>query len=675
MTKNKKIQVGLIFSLTISLVFAVLIPKAMAASILDPMNFMLEGFAKLFDNVILRGLSLILALGGKLFDYALSITKFTGIQAVQSGWIIIRDFVNISFIFILLIIAISTILGFEEYGMKKLFVRLVAVALLVNFSMLMCTAIIDTTNMLTMFFVDGANLNNTGISARIMAGLGVQKIYAASQSGGLGGYGNALGNVIISMIMSFAVMIGAVIVMWLAAGLLFVRVIVLSFLVILSPAAFLFRILPNTKEYWSKWWKMFIGQCLFAPAFAFFMYLALFAAQTSMDSGGMASAPGASSTLMAQIGTGGVIPGMQSGPAPSMPQMGNSFFSAGGTIIHYIFFMGFIIAAIYMAVQCKAVGGAKVYGMATAGMKKFSGYNFAGRKGKEALAGARSGAKRFASNKFAKATGAIGGLGWLNKDRKWYNPVRWATAPVTKTAKKAQVQSLITERKGNKAIIDKYSDWKESELGNYWKNLSKREQAVLLADKAENKKAHKLKLNDGVAETTIKNMPKYQADYTEVFKYNPSLVMEMLPEYYDKNSDDINDIIQKLQNDSVPGDTNTIKNISTIEFAFSKMGSSDMTGMEAGALDDENTKQAFYASLRHNKIDKRHIASILSSDNSNLINKVAKLMKDNVEFDKLPEEFRNYWNASFVQGLSQPQQQQQSTASAPAPAAPAPGTP
>src|SRR5690606_3877179 len=59
------------------------------------------------------------------------------------------------------------------------------------------------------------------------------------------------------------------------AGTLFVRYFMLSFLLVISPAAWLLWIFPKTKKHFTEWWTKFIHWVIFAPLMLLFMYLAL----------------------------------------------------------------------------------------------------------------------------------------------------------------------------------------------------------------------------------------------------------------------------------------------------------------------------------------------------------------------------------------------------------------
>ncbi len=71
---------------------------------------------------------------------------------VQEGWRIMRDLANAFFILIILWIAFTIIFNFENLGGRKLLVRVVVVALLINFSLAMVTTVFGFTNMIAGIF-------------------------------------------------------------------------------------------------------------------------------------------------------------------------------------------------------------------------------------------------------------------------------------------------------------------------------------------------------------------------------------------------------------------------------------------------------------------------------------------------------------------------------------------
>jgi hypothetical protein len=113
------------------------------------------GIFRLIVNFTIFIPNLITAISGMLMDLALSIAinpLVYGINsnAVETGlraaWGIIRDFANIGFIFALFVIAFSLILNKDlmNFEPKKAIVKVIMMALLINFSFLMCRLIIQT---------------------------------------------------------------------------------------------------------------------------------------------------------------------------------------------------------------------------------------------------------------------------------------------------------------------------------------------------------------------------------------------------------------------------------------------------------------------------------------------------------------------------------------------------
>ncbi len=241
-------------------------------------------------------------LGAILFDFIMNFTvvNFKGnignINAINVGWSVFRDLANIFFIFILLYIAIGTILRLEGVNTKKMLSTLIVMALLLNFSLFFTKVIIDGSNIFSLVFyskitVNGQPLNNTDpysnntLANAFAAPLGLGPLFAApntdtasqqfkSQPGidinkdYIGVFLQMLFGSVLLMILAFV---------FFAASLLFiVRFVVLIFLMLLSPLAFAGMILPKTKSMIAdKWWKSLIDQSIFAPVFFMLLWVVL----------------------------------------------------------------------------------------------------------------------------------------------------------------------------------------------------------------------------------------------------------------------------------------------------------------------------------------------------------------------------------------------------------------
>src|SRR5262249_283706 len=99
--------------------------------------------------------------------------------------------------------------------------------------------------------------------------------------GGLGTTGSAVGNFLGSSVLGPVVGILAVtltfalivIVLGALCVMLLIRYVVLSFLMVTAPFAWLLWIFPNTKKYFSQWWDVFIRWTFFFPLVLFSMWL------------------------------------------------------------------------------------------------------------------------------------------------------------------------------------------------------------------------------------------------------------------------------------------------------------------------------------------------------------------------------------------------------------------
>lgn len=244
-----------------------------------------------FGNMLLWLASVVLWIAGLFFDKALEISitdfhKYAKMGGITTGWTIARDTVNIFFILILLYIAIATILQIAGYGIKELLVKVILIAILVNFSGVATKVIIDASNVLANEFYSNITSNNADISIVFMQGLRLHTVYKSYDeptTSATGTDGKDVGRPVDTQISFGGVIIGAfggVLLMLVtsfvlfAGGILFIiRTITLLFLIILSPLAFVGMILPATSSHSKKWWSTLFYQSFFAPAYMFMIYI------------------------------------------------------------------------------------------------------------------------------------------------------------------------------------------------------------------------------------------------------------------------------------------------------------------------------------------------------------------------------------------------------------------
>ena len=220
------------------------------------------GFVFGIFNKILAG---ILSFVGGAFDVVFKVQRFTDLAAITFGWSVVRDVCNMFFILIAIVIAIATILRvgiFENYSMKRALPRLIIIALLINFSLVICSVLIDFSQvaMLTFvpsgqyFAVELANQANIPVGFKSAASLPPDEVLVKQAFHGI-------------MLFVAILALGAI------TMLLVIRMVVLWILCIMAPLAWLASILPGTQKYAQQWWNIFMKYLIYGPAVAFLLYI------------------------------------------------------------------------------------------------------------------------------------------------------------------------------------------------------------------------------------------------------------------------------------------------------------------------------------------------------------------------------------------------------------------
>ncbi len=222
-------------------------------------------------------------------------------SGIQSAWKITRDLANIGFIFALFTSAFMLIAGKEGgdgvlngFSPKKTVVRVVIMALLVNFSMFFCRIIIQTADVFShvianQIVVGQANIDKVGTIERVMRDNQVKPIsmqliknvqpqtlfkQANIKTDQEGSYTSYL---IVGFMIFFILLI--LIAMFVQMGLIFLgRIIGLWLGIILSPIAFVSFAIPflekNPYIGFENWMKNFTNLAFLTPLYLFFVYLA-----------------------------------------------------------------------------------------------------------------------------------------------------------------------------------------------------------------------------------------------------------------------------------------------------------------------------------------------------------------------------------------------------------------
>ena len=203
-------------------------------------------------------------------DAATTDTGKAGAQAFLEGWRSVRDLGNMLIVLGFVIIGIATTLRIRDYEAKKLLLPLIMVALLINFSGLLCGLIIDASNLtmkgLTESGVPGGMGNNFYNS---MEGAETTITCQAMNDNNLSKY--VMANVLYGLIylaIAFCFSYLSII--------LIARYVILGILFVLSPLAFAFWAFPfpKAKDLWNNWWSHFLKWSFVGVSICFFLYIA-----------------------------------------------------------------------------------------------------------------------------------------------------------------------------------------------------------------------------------------------------------------------------------------------------------------------------------------------------------------------------------------------------------------
>jgi len=187
---------------------------------------------------------------------------------IETGLAVTQGFANMFLVLILVYIAIATILQLADYRTKRILIIFIVVALLVNFSPVICGLIVDASNIIMNFFIQDLSVDTFSetMGARVAKMKG--EYWVETEEGPIARLVQLAVLVPFLFVLTFILLILAVIFM--------LRYVAIWLLVILSPIAFICYILPITKKYFDLWWKQFLNWCFIGVTCGFFLYLALF---------------------------------------------------------------------------------------------------------------------------------------------------------------------------------------------------------------------------------------------------------------------------------------------------------------------------------------------------------------------------------------------------------------
>ncbi len=321
--------------------------------------------------------------GGFMLDTTVSLSLNSAAYALDflsAGWTAARDLANMAFILILVYIAFMIMFQAETAGTIKMLAWVIFIALIINFSFFFTRVVIDVGNILAVQFYNSisadtlqqtmdATTNQTGVLAStassivtsaaaqgslantkdltssIMKALNLQQLFSdanfksfANQSG--------FGTKFIVLCFIY-IMVGAcyfiLAAMFLAVSVKFiVRVVVLWFLIIAAPLAFICKAMPEQTgvPVWYDRWQHELVAHAFYPAFFLFIFFFISSIMTQFG-----SSKGIFETLASNLNA-----------AASNANMSGFIFIATA-VATVMIRLGFVVAMLYIALKVSETMG------------------------------------------------------------------------------------------------------------------------------------------------------------------------------------------------------------------------------------------------------------------------------------------------------------------------------
>jgi len=181
----------------------------------------------------------------------------------EAAWKSFRDIANVLFVIAFLIIIYSQITGggISNYGLKKMLPKLIIAAILVNTSFILCRVAVDVSNIvgnsIPSFFdvTFSSTAGDTPTTANTDLPLWKDAIGAALIAG----------TALIGLVLVISLGVPGLIALVIIVLILVARKAAIILLVVIAPLAFVAYLLPNTEQWFKKWWKLFSSLLILYP--------------------------------------------------------------------------------------------------------------------------------------------------------------------------------------------------------------------------------------------------------------------------------------------------------------------------------------------------------------------------------------------------------------------------
>lgn len=215
--------------------------------------------------------------------------------AVKAGFPIMLSIANLGFVLAVIFIAISTILRRSDYTIKGLLPKVVIMAVIVNFGLVIAGGLLNFSDSLTNYYLDALTTKGgaSEFASVMTAAFNPQKLYnpqlgvsTSSESGELTKNSGTSYPVMVVISGAFMTVIGVIMIVITLATfviMLIIRYATLVFLLVLLPVAWAASVFPKLSNLSSKWWSKFTSQLIFPPVALFFLWLAIKANESTIQ--------------------------------------------------------------------------------------------------------------------------------------------------------------------------------------------------------------------------------------------------------------------------------------------------------------------------------------------------------------------------------------------------------
>jgi hypothetical protein len=274
-------------------------------------EFIVDGIYIVIYRILLQVGYFVFYIGASAFDllldfgvisFGLSLEKYNILPVINMVWGVTRDVANIILLGMWIFIAIATIINNKQYNIKTFAVRIIIVALLINFSLFFTKAFIDLNNFFAFQFYRGiapaaatGAATNQGISTKIGSAIKItssEDIVKYLEEGKKKGVSQFLADVIGKTIF----MIGAGLVLLFGAYHIAIRTVGLFFVLIGSAIATVFYLVPNLNKYFIQWRDSLIQFSIFGPILIFLLWAVVKITEAMVGQNNLSATSSASET-------------------------------------------------------------------------------------------------------------------------------------------------------------------------------------------------------------------------------------------------------------------------------------------------------------------------------------------------------------------------------------------